>query len=150
MADELKPCPFCGGPGAVYQASEGVWHATCRVYQCSCYALLEGYATREEAVSEWNRRVSEIKPLRPCPFCGGKAKVYQSGVNVWRVMCKQLNCGTLACDWDTPEEAIAAWNRRNISEEELLAAMAAFKRRKCVDARDETQTMSPLRGGSAL
>ncbi len=134
--EELKPCPFCGGPAAVYQAHDSKgWHAVCGTRD-GCYALLEDYATREEAIAEWNRCVSEIKPLRACPFCGGKAKVYRAGFNVWKVMCDNLFCAALLSEWNTPEEAIAAWNTRNISEEELLAAMEAFKRRKCIDARD--------------
>ena len=131
---ELKPCPFCGGTATVYQSSTG-WHASCRTRQ-ECYALLNDFASEEEAALEWNRRVTEIKPLRPCPFCGGKAKVYQAGFNVWRVMCDELNCGALLSEWKTPEEAIEAWNRRFFSEEELQAAMNAFKRKRCVDVRD--------------
>lgn len=136
MTNELKPCPFCGGPATVYQSFDGKgWHASCRTRQ-ECYALLNDFASEEEAASEWNRRVTEIKPLRPCPFCGGKAKVYQAGFNVWRVMCDRLDCATLMSEWNTPEEAIAAWNTRNISGSELQAAINAFKRKRCVDVRD--------------
>ena len=134
MSEGLKPCPFCGGPAIVFQHGKG-WHAACKTRE-TCYALLNGFASREEAASEWNRRVTELKPLRACPFCGGKAKVYQAGFNVWKVMCDKLNCGTLVNDWNTPEEAIAAWNKRTISEEELQTALKAFQRKRCVDSRD--------------
>ena len=47
--------------------------------------------------------------LKPCPFCGGKAKSkgYQIG---FRVMCPE--CGGRAKLFSTAEEAIEAWNRR--------------------------------------
>ena len=118
----------------VYQPiNSEVWHASCRT-QDACYALLNDFASEDEAASEWNRRVTEVKPLRACPFCGRKAKVYQASTNVWRVMCDEVNCGALLSDFKSPEEAIAAWNRRVLSEEDLKAANNAFRRR-CVDAR---------------
>ena len=53
--------------------------------------------------------------------------MYQAGFNVWRVMCDELNCGALLSEWKTPEEAIAAWNRRTITERELESAMESAK-----------------------
>jgi len=50
--------------------------------------------------------------LKPCPFCGGKAKL--KGVEDHWVRCKGDNClvyPETAC-YDTAREAIAAWNRR--------------------------------------
>ena len=58
--------------------------------------------------------------LKPCPFCGGKAELYESEAynlktetkekNIrWFVMCEQctaLTCGALK------GKAIEAWNRR--------------------------------------
>lgn len=47
--------------------------------------------------------MSEIK-LKPCPFCGGKAKL----------PCGNLDCGILAqtADRPTPQEAAKLWNAR--------------------------------------
>ena len=64
--------------------------------------------------------VSDLSDLKPCPFCGGVAKLYREqgvgGINGSIVRCEK--CGakaawkqmsyTTACD----HEAIEAWNRR--------------------------------------
>jgi Lar family restriction alleviation protein len=59
--------------------------------------------------------------LKPCPFCGGKPKVYDiykkhvdaDTRKVWKVMCgARVDCCALLNDFDTPEEAADAWNRR--------------------------------------
>ena len=54
----------------------------------------------------------EIK-LKPCPFCGGKAKVGTTGYSY------KVYCDTPSCDvrpntrfHKTRENAIKAWNRR--------------------------------------
>ena len=47
------------------------------------------------------------KPL-PCPFCGGTAILYATGIPY--VRCS--NCGTQTTAYKTPEGAVAAWNRR--------------------------------------
>ena len=61
-----------------------------------------------------------MSELKPCPFCGGKAELYESEAynlktetkekNIrWFVMCEQctaLTCGALK------KKAIEAWNRR--------------------------------------
>ena len=63
---------------------------------------------------------SGSEELKPCPFCGGKAELYESEAynlktetkekNIrWFVMCEQctaLTCGALK------KKAIEAWNRR--------------------------------------
>ena len=53
--------------------------------------------------------------LKPCPFCGGKAKM-QQGLT-WLIGCDTRGCigyrpYSLDRDYETAEEAVAAWNRR--------------------------------------
>ncbi len=46
--------------------------------------------------------------LKPCPFCGGKAKV-QRFVDYDLIRC--LNCKASSCHTNE-KQAISAWNRR--------------------------------------
>lgn len=52
--------------------------------------------------------------LKPCPFCGGKAKLVETyvekGIWVYSVDCS--NCKTRQQVSKTEEEAINAWNTR--------------------------------------
>lgn len=55
--------------------------------------------------------------LKPCPFCGAKAELFQSG-RMWAVQCSAESPTECPCKpWshymDTPELAIEAWNRRD-------------------------------------
>ena len=48
--------------------------------------------------------------LKPCPFCGGKAELFGTEeTGVFYVECLDCNVND---NFDTAEEAIAAWNRR--------------------------------------
>lgn len=62
--------------------------------------------------------MNEIK-LKPCPFCGGKARLlsemrFGKQKKVWFVACGGLGCGVMpeTIDADTPQEAAEIWNRR--------------------------------------
>ena len=64
-----------------------------------------------------------MEKLKPCPFCGGEAKVkaYSNGYNIWyRVRC--VDCGVeqdgIRNGYYGEEEAIEAWNRRTETHEE--------------------------------
>ena len=52
--------------------------------------------------------------LKPCPFCGGKAKTHHYSTTVISygiyVMCK--DCMTSSKYYDTKRQAIEAWNKR--------------------------------------
>lgn len=51
--------------------------------------------------------------LLPCPFCGAKVATEDQFGNEWWVQCTDLDCGRSdGRIYDTPAEAIAAWNRR--------------------------------------
>ena len=76
MADNLKPCPFCGGEAALKSNEYG-----CGVYDCAgalvdtyyekptvfwcecneCGAMATGCDTFGEAIEAWNRRVDDGK-----------------------------------------------------------------------------------------
>lgn len=58
------------------------------------------------------------KELKPCPFCGGEAKIYKTKttsltdtlIPCYFVFCKQCCCQTQYSK--TENEAISKWNRR--------------------------------------
>ena len=76
--DKLKPCPFCG-----YEASMTSYYNDHFVQCQSCQASTRKYyATREEAIDAWNRRVARtMKPdkerLKELKF--EYMKLYQNG-----------------------------------------------------------------------
>ena len=53
MADELKPCPFCGGEAEAYHVIDGSFACSCS--SCS-YASCAGFNTEQEAIAAWNTR----------------------------------------------------------------------------------------------
>ena len=61
-----------------------------------------------------------MEKLKPCPFCGKKAKAhlaekyrFVNNLKEWRVYCENEFCGcNLFHGHDTKEEAVEAWNRR--------------------------------------
>ena len=66
--------------------------------------------------------MSEEK-LKPCPFCGGEAKLYSRAVD-WLlsehvVRCKKCHCMTDT--YDTKVETIEAWNRRVADDGKTLS-----------------------------
>ncbi|MBQ6664143.1 MAG: hypothetical protein IJM68_01005 [Synergistaceae bacterium] len=59
---------------------------------------------------------------RPCPFCGGKAYIYdiwKCGKKVWKVMCgARVDCCAILNDFDTQDEAVAVWNGERVKKHE--------------------------------
>jgi len=51
--------------------------------------------------------MNKKRDIKPCPFCGGKAKV---GLIVTTVNC--LECGARAGEYNTGYKAIEEWNKR--------------------------------------
>jgi len=57
------------------------------------------------------------KELKPCPFCGGEARIENQYVHKWVVGCESFGC---ICMWlwsytplfSSREEAVKAWNTR--------------------------------------
>jgi Lar family restriction alleviation protein len=57
---QLKPCPFCGGDGMLYDTSQfGLFIAWCN----NCGVDTDPYDTREEAIAAWNQRTHDKKHL---------------------------------------------------------------------------------------
>jgi len=70
--------------------------------------------------------------LLPCPFCGNPGSLFQKRPwsDDWRVCCDQNEQGQCPAfgDYSTPEEAIAAWNRRDGTAELVEALRLAMQR----------------------
>lgn len=64
MADDLKPCPFCGGPAIYAAAPQGIEWATVRC--TNCYASIGARRSEEGAAKDWNTRADapELAELR--------------------------------------------------------------------------------------
>jgi hypothetical protein len=68
-AEELLPCPWCGGP-AMIDRSEGRvvdgevrWWAACESLSCPAYLTATSYSRRADAIAAWNTRA----PASPAP-----------------------------------------------------------------------------------
>ena len=60
-----------------------------------------------------------MKP-RPCPFCGGKAEIWENGE--WRIQCENYSLShSVGLEAETKEKAIAKWNTRPSAWEEIEA-----------------------------
>lgn len=76
-----------------------------------------------------NNRVQDSgarEQLRPCPFCGGEANIYQMHFWGTTYTCECSDCGIETKPMDTEAEAIEAWNRRvatdkNVGDKERMA-----------------------------
>ena len=56
-----------------------------------------------------------MNELKPCPFCGNKAEIINTGNHFprvfYRIVCYSF-CTMQGKLYDTKEEAVEAWNRR--------------------------------------
>jgi len=58
-----------------------------------------------------------MKDIKLCPFCGSEADIRphnfgDSSKTDYTIYCSNTGCGSSFCWYDTPEEAVEAWNRR--------------------------------------
>lgn len=56
---------------------------------------------------------NDERELKPCPFCGGRAKVDNGGLNYEYYWAKCTKCGTEQPLSNTVDAAAANWNRRH-------------------------------------
>lgn len=63
-------------------------------------------------------RADRQTSIRPCPFCGGKAKLspMPGAANWWRVQCQNFHCGGTTWAMPDPVQAVRAWNARQDGE----------------------------------
>ena len=88
---------------------------------------------------------TDIEALLPCPFCGGKARLFKTQGRVGRASpslwyrenaaCTVKKCRAQSASFKRPGQAVAAWNTRNAladaaergpSREELLRILAGL------------------------
>ena len=69
----------------------------------------------EKLFEEANDVDVKIPELKRCPFCGGEAAILHYPVDGYLPHCTECD-GTIEKWFDTPEEALDAWNRRIIDE----------------------------------
>lgn len=58
-----------------------------------------------------------MEKLKPCPFCGSKAKIcghpkFRNAPDYYDIECTNLKCGVIMLTDLNAQEAIKAWNRR--------------------------------------
>lgn len=64
---ELKPCPFCGGKACMITHRFNRWPNTYSVKCLDCYVQTPlSYATEQEALNAWNRRVDTPHKCGDC------------------------------------------------------------------------------------
>lgn len=64
-----------------------------------------------EIIAEWLQKEHE-EELKPCPFCGGEAKIIDGGESTSFPYVYCTSCGTRSGYRLSEEDTIMAWNKR--------------------------------------
>lgn len=79
-------------------------------------AVIHNGKNRMEFMREWVRQTFESNyaknAVRPCPLCGGAAKLDNKFLSGWRIKCSNRTCGCATPLCVTPELALQRWNCR--------------------------------------
>ena len=74
-----------------------------------------------------------MNELKPCPFCGGEAKLHKKG-NKFYVECDG-DCWTQTSKYSYQEDAIKAWNDLERRKEENAPTVDAVEVVRCKDCK---------------
>ena len=77
--------------------------------QCECGETTSGCFTDLDAIAEWNRMEHGTK-LKPCPFCGEPARIWERIDGVYYAQCDC--CNAKSDDTYSKKSSEELWNRR--------------------------------------
>lgn len=105
----LKNCPNCGCQPERHTNSRGKVY-----YECGeCWTSTHKYWAEYDAINEWNSKIEDPPIMKPCPFCGGEVRAWWNIETYnYDIECESCNCD-FQLHYETMDETIEAWNRRN-------------------------------------
>lgn len=122
---ELKPCP-CGKIHEINSQMTAGCHFVHWIY-CQETDNYVNANSKEEVIKMWNEKMEEIekqKQIDSCPFCKGQGVLLSSEYDYadhgyisakvdysYYVECSK--CEVRTAMYDTPDQAIDAWNKRS-------------------------------------
>ncbi len=105
MAEDLKPCPKCGGKGKLKTLV--YYRVTCSINECKFTTV--SHDMQWEAIQDWNSMTPDLKS---CPFCGNDAVLHKDEKG-FAIGCSNDSCVIGKTRYySMPEQAVEAWNRR--------------------------------------
>lgn len=106
MSDEELVVFLDGFSGRCLDCAEDAKNKSCQIYK-------EGHYCRPQDIMRWLQQPVEEDDyayLKPCPLCGGEAKLLHPCEGVHLVQCTCCGCGTTYTR--TEIGAVRMWNRR--------------------------------------
>lgn len=118
---EIKPCPKCGSINLNIMTEQLSGRQTIHCMDCHEYyhdcELNVGMDTSEvlDRWNEYSQNYTPTKPkteLKPCPFCGGQARIREDEGGFYQVTCTSVACEIHTFSFDDVSDAVERWNRR--------------------------------------